>query len=345
MRSDRSCRWRRPRRPCGARREFVEVPVDDVAVGDVVVVRPGERIPMDGVVLAGESAVDQAPVTGESWPAEKAARAAGVRRDDQRHRRARDRGAAAGLRQHARAHHSSRRARPEPARAGPDVRRSVRPRVHAGRRHRRRARGGRAAARPGRRGRLVQPTSASGAIARWRCSSSPVPCALVISTPVSIVSALTAAARAGVLIKGGAHLERLGAVRVVAFDKTGTLTRGRIAVTEVVGVGGTTSASRASVAAALEARSEHPIGRAIVDHARIAGLVVESRRGVSRAARPRRRGDGWCGTGHRRQPSAVRRSPALHAGAPRLRRGRRAARRDAGARRACRRAARRHWPR
>jgi Cd2+/Zn2+-exporting ATPase len=77
-----------------------------------------------------------------------------------------------------------------------------------------------------------------------------------------------------VLIKGGASLERLAAVRCVAFDKTGTLTHGRVAVTEVMGVEGVSRDGVLTVAAALEARSEHPIGRAIVTHARDAGLTV-----------------------------------------------------------------------
>jgi Cd2+/Zn2+-exporting ATPase len=90
------------------------------------------------------------------------------------------------------------------------------------------------------------------------------PCALVISTPVAVVSGLTAAARNGVLIKGGAYLEALASVRVVALDKTGTLTVGHPVVQEVIPVRGD-GADALARAAAIEARSEHPLARAIVE--------------------------------------------------------------------------------
>jgi Cd2+/Zn2+-exporting ATPase len=93
------------------------------------------------------------------------------------------------------------------------------------------------------------------------------PCALVISTPVSIVSALAAAARRGVLIKGGVFLEKLAVVKAVALDKTGTLTRGALSVAEVIAVDGVEAADVVAAAAALGSRSEHPLARAIAAHA------------------------------------------------------------------------------
>jgi Cd2+/Zn2+-exporting ATPase len=250
-----------------------EVPVADVRTGDVVVVRPGQRLPVDGVVVAGESAVNQAPVTGESWPAEKAA-GDGVfagsingtgALEIETARPASDSTIARIVRL---VEQAQRQRAPIQAFVDRFARRYT-PAVVA------------LAAFL-----VVVPPLLSAGAAGWshgfgvwsyRALALLVvacPCALVISTPVSIVSALTAAARHGVLIKGGVHLERLASVRCLAFDKTGTLTHNRVTVTDVVGVDGVSAAGVLSIAAALESRSEHPIGRAIVDRARDAGLVI-----------------------------------------------------------------------
>ena len=98
------------------------------------------------------------------------------------------------------------------------------------------------------------------------------PCALVISTPVSIVAALAGAARKGVLIKGGMHLERTARVRCIAFDKTGTLTRGAPEVVDVVALNGLAPHAIVALAAAVEQRSEHPIAHAILQYATAAGI-------------------------------------------------------------------------
>lgn len=251
-----------------------ELPVADVRVGDHVIVKPGERMPVDGVIIEGESAFDESPVTGESWPVEKgpgqdvfAGTINGTGALDVAVRRV------AADSTISRIIHLVEHAQRQRAPVQTFVDRFARrytpsvvilalliafggPLVTAG----------------------TAGYVAAFGVWSYRALALLVvacPCALVISTPVAIVSALTAAARAGVLIKGGAHLERLGSVKSVAFDKTGTLTYGRITVTDVLGLDGTPAESVLSVAAALESRSEHPIGRAIVHRARIAGLEVQ----------------------------------------------------------------------
>jgi Cd2+/Zn2+-exporting ATPase len=236
------------------------LPVDDVRVGDVVIVKPGEKIPLDGRVREGESHVNQAPVTGESLPVEK------LPGDELFAGSINGRGAldmeVTRLRRDstlARIIHLVEQAQAQRAPSQSFVDRFARVYtpavivlavVLA----------------------LVPPLVFGGAWSTWIYRSLVLlviscPCALVISTPVSIVSALAAAARKGVLIKGGARLEGLAGVRCIAFDKTGTLTRGRFEVTDVVPLDGASPARILSLAAALEARSEHPIGRAILERA------------------------------------------------------------------------------
>ncbi len=243
------------------------VAVDDLAIGDTILVRPGEKIPMDGVVLEGASEVNQAPITGESVPVEKSAGERRVRGHDQRVAVALD-VRVTKLRRDttmARIINLVEIAQAQRAPSQAFVERFARYYTPA-----------------------VLVIAAAVAILPALAFAQPFqpwlyralvllviscPCALVISTPVSIVSALASAARHGVLMKGGVHLERTAALRAVAFDKTGTLTTGRPEVVDVVPVNGASAADILRVAAALEARSEHPIARAIRRHARAAGLV------------------------------------------------------------------------
>ncbi len=236
------------------------VDVDSVLVGDVVIVRPGEKIPLDGRVVAGTSHVNQAPVTGESLPIEKQPGAevfAGT---------INGRGAleieVTRLRRDstlARIIHLVERAQAQRAPTQTFVDRFARiytPVVLIA--------AGLVA--------MAPPLLFAAPWADWIYRALVLlviscPCALVISTPVSIVSALAAAARKGVLIKGGAHLERLAAVKCVVFDKTGTLTKGHIEIQNVVSLDGMMPSEILRLAASLELHSEHPIGRAILRRA------------------------------------------------------------------------------
>jgi Zn2+/Cd2+-exporting ATPase len=256
------------------RRDSVEqrLPVDDVRVGDVILVRPGEKVPLDGRVRAGDSYVNESPVTGESLPVEKAAGAevfAGT---------INGRGAlevdVTRLRRDstiARIVHLVERAQAQRAPSQTFVDRFARiytPVVLVC---------ALAVA-------TIAPLLFGGPWSGWMYRSLVLlviscPCALVISTPVSIVSALAAAARKGVLIKGGARLERLAAVRCIAFDKTGTLTRGRLRVVDVASTNGLGAPEVLRLAASLESRSEHPIGRAIVERAKHERLTLAAAEG------------------------------------------------------------------
>jgi Zn2+/Cd2+-exporting ATPase len=265
------------------------LPVDQVTVGAVIVIRPGEKIPLDGDVAAGHSEVNQAPVTGESLPVEKApgdrvfagtinghgaldVRVTRLRQDTTL----------------ARIIHLVERAQSQRAPAQTLVERFARvytPSVIAL---------ALAVA-------VVPPLVFHLTWATWIYRALVLlvvscPCALVISTPVSIVAALAGAARKGVLIKGGTHLERTSRVRCVAFDKTGTLTRGKPEVVDVVSLNGAAGASVVGLAASVEHRSTHPIAHAILEHAAAERIVSPAAENVS--ALPGRGAEGSVGGRH-----------------------------------------------
>ncbi|MCX6537926.1 MAG: heavy metal translocating P-type ATPase [Acidobacteria bacterium] len=242
------------------------VRVDDIRVGDVLVVRPGEKIALDGTVASGSSDINQAPITGESIPVPKAAGSVVYAGTINGH------GALEVRVTHLRADSTLahimalvEHAQSERAEAQTVVERFARvytPAVVA------------LAVTLA----LVPPLVFAQPFGTWFYRALVLlviscPCALVISTPVSIVSALAGAARHGVLIKGGRHLETLGHVRCMAFDKTGTLTRGTPEIVGIEAVGGRPIREVLEVAASLESRSDHPLARAILlraSHDRVA---------------------------------------------------------------------------
>ncbi|MEF8871987.1 MAG: cation-translocating P-type ATPase, partial [Haloarculaceae archaeon] len=261
--------------------EEVTVPADDVAVGETVVVRPGDKIPLDGTVIDGVSAVDESPITGESVPVDKSAG------DDVYAGAINEEGylevevtSAAGDSTLSRIIEMVQGAQEKKTEKEQFVDRfagyytpvvvvlalltAALPPLF-----------------------IAEPVSVDVAgyaltfAADWQTwfirgltlLVIACPCAFVISTPVSVVSGITSAAKNGVLIKGGNHLEAMGDVDAIALDKTGTLTKGELAVTDIVPTGDTDKATVLRYAAGLERRSEHPIARAVLAHTEATGTT------------------------------------------------------------------------
>ena len=244
-----------------------DVPVEQVRVGETVIVHPAQRIPVDGKVRAGRSAVDQAPITGESVPVEKSpgdevfagtvngsgaleivtSRAAGDRTLDRVVRLVEE----------------------AQTQKAPTQRFTDRfERIFV----------------PGVLIAAVLLVVVPPLLADWPWATSfyrglallvaASPCALALGTPSAVLAGIAQAARKGVLIKGGEHLEAFGSVRAMAFDKTGTLTTGKPQVTDLVTMSEVTEAELLRITAAVERRSQHPLAAAIVRRAEADGLAL-----------------------------------------------------------------------
>lgn len=254
-----------------------EVPVDQLQVDDVVVVRPGVRVPMDGEVMAGQSAVNQAPVTGESVPVDKAPGdkvfAGTVNGEGALEvkvtKLAKDSTLARVMKmvEEAQAQKSPTQQTVEkfsrvfvPAVLIVTVLIIIVPPLFG----------------------VAFEVSFMRAMTLLVAAS---PCALALGTPAAILAGVAQGARNGVLIKGGVHLENLGRLKAIAFDKTGTITHGQPEVTDIVrladaGDGILTDDALLAVAAALESRSAHPLAQAVVRAAQAKGLALATAVGV-----------------------------------------------------------------
>ncbi|KGJ02693.1 Cd2+/Zn2+-exporting ATPase [Paracoccus halophilus] len=237
--------------------EPVEVPAASVLLDEIVLVRAGGRIPVDGEVTEGSAAVSEAAITGEPIPAEKSA----------------------GSHVHAGtiAENGVLRIRATGIGADTTLARIIR-RVEEAQEERA----------PSQRmiERFAQwytPGIMVLAIGAWAVTGNlplaltllvvACPGALVISTPVSIVAGIGRAARSGILIKGGQHLEHAGRINMLALDKTGTLTEGKPSLTEIVPLGGIDRAELLHWTAIAESGSDHPLGRPIIEAARAEGAL------------------------------------------------------------------------
>ena len=238
----------------------MELPVEDIKVGDLLLVRPGERIAMDGAVSRGSSTVNQAPITGESLPAPKYPGQPVFAGTINQHgalevtvtRLVQDTTLARIITMVEDA-----QARKAPAQAFVDRFAAVYTPVVI-------VLAGLIT--------VLPPLVAGLPWEPWIYRGLTLlvvacPCALVISTPVAIVSAIGNAARHGVLVKGGSYLEALAGLKVIAFDKTGTLTAGKPTVTDVIPAQHINQEYLLGLAAGLEKLSEHPLAAAIIREA------------------------------------------------------------------------------
>lgn len=240
--------------------DFKELPVQEINIGEIISIRSGAKVPLDGEVTAGESAINQAPITGESMPVEKKAGdqvfAGTINTEGSLEVRVTKPHSETTL---SKIIHLVEEAQSERAPSQRFVDRFARiytPSVFV------------VAVLV----LLIPPLAFNGEWSAWIYRSLVLlviacPCALVISTPVSIVSGLTAMARRGVLIKGGTHLESIGKLRALAVDKTGTITEGKPKVTKVTPWGGKSEEETVRIAAALDAHSDHPLAQAVVNYA------------------------------------------------------------------------------
>jgi Zn2+/Cd2+-exporting ATPase len=256
-------------RTARVRREaaIAERSVDEIQRGDIVIARPGERIPIDGRVASGASSVDESPITGESMPVAK-------RVGDDVFAGTLNGGGLIEIEATKLASETT-LARVVRLVSETETQKS------------------RTQTLVDRVARVLVPTTLVAVallcvvppLVGWLAPAdaflramallvSASPCALVIATPAAVLAGIARAAKGGVLVKGGVHLENLGQLRAVAFDKTGTLTRGRLEVTDVVPASGVSERALLAAAASLEQGSMHPLARAIVAHAAALGIEL-----------------------------------------------------------------------
>jgi len=232
-----------------------EVAVDDVEIGDVVVVRAGEVVPVDGVVASREAVVDESALTGEPLPVTYA-RGGTVRSGTAN---AGDAFELKAVRPAAESAYAAlvRLVRDAETQRAPFVRLADRWAI------------------------VFLPVTAAVAGIAWAVSGDPVralsvfvvatPCPLILASPIALVCGISRAARAGVIVKGAGVIEKLGAVRTVLFDKTGTLTLGTAKIDRVVSCDGVPPEELLRVAASLDRLSVHPLAAALVHGAELRG--------------------------------------------------------------------------
>lgn len=232
----------------------IEVPAETLAIGSVILVRPGDRLPADGEIIEGESGIDEAPVTGESVAKRKRAGdrvfAGTINLDGALRIKVTATAADNTIARVVRLVEQAQEAKAPTQRFIDRFSTYYTPAVLAA---------GALVA-------VVPPLLFGGVWSEWVYKGLAVlligcPCALVISTPAAIAAGLSSGARRGLLIKGGSVLETLGRVTTVALDKTGTLTEGRPKVTDVIGIG-RSERDVITLAAALETGSSHPLAKA-----------------------------------------------------------------------------------